>query len=52
MMPVTPHFVFDGRKRPHVKRDKLVKGDEDWLVEPFKRILDSYGFVYSTVCMF
>jgi holliday junction resolvase YEN1 len=49
MMPIKPHFVLDGPNRPSTKRGKHVRGDDDWCVEPFKQILDIYGFQYSTV---
>jgi len=48
-LPVTPSFVFDGLERPNVKRDKIVRGSDHWLVGPFKEILDSYGFRHSAV---
>ncbi|KIM87276.1 hypothetical protein PILCRDRAFT_270457 [Piloderma croceum F 1598] len=46
-LPVTPSFVFDGPERPNVKRDKIVRGSDHWLVEPFKEMLDGYGFRHS-----
>jgi hypothetical protein len=49
-LPITPNFVFDGSERPHVKRDKIVRGDDHWLVGPFKQLLDCYGFQHSLVC--
>ena len=46
---VTPIFVFDGPEHPNVKRDKIVRGNDHWLVDPFKEMLDGYGFRHSAV---
>ncbi|KIM86490.1 hypothetical protein PILCRDRAFT_816437 [Piloderma croceum F 1598] len=46
-LPIKPHFVFDGDRRPCVKRNKAVAETDMWAMEPFKHILDSYGFRHS-----
>jgi Holliday junction resolvase YEN1 len=51
-LPVTPSFVFDGPERPNFKCDKIVRGSDHWLVEPFKEMLDGYGFRHFAVCDF
>lgn len=48
-LPLTPHFVFDGPERPALKRGKVVKGTDHWSCDPFKTILDAYGFHHSVV---
>jgi Holliday junction resolvase YEN1 len=48
-LPVTPSFIFDGPGRPNIKRDNIVRGNDHWLIEPVKEILDGYGFRHSTV---
>ena len=48
-LPITPHFIFDGPERPALKRGKVVKGTDHWLVDPFKAILDAYGFRHTAV---
>jgi XPG N-terminal domain len=53
-VPVTPLFVFDGPARPSTKRGKRVIAKPHWLTEPFKDLLDAFGFPYYTVsvCQF
>jgi len=48
-MPLKAHFVFDGDQRPSVKRGTLVRGTDHWSINPFKTILDSFGFSHSVV---
>jgi Holliday junction resolvase YEN1 len=47
--PFLPLFVFDGPKRPSVKRGKKVKGDAHWLTSGMKRIIEAFGFEWRTV---
>jgi hypothetical protein len=49
LLPVKAHFVFDGKERPHLKRDKNVRGTDHWSAHPFKLILDIFGFSHSEV---
>jgi Holliday junction resolvase YEN1 len=49
LLPVKAHFVFDGKERPRLKRDKNVRGTDHWSVDPFKLILDIFGFSHSEV---
>jgi hypothetical protein len=47
-LPITPWFVLNGRMT--VERLKHVRGDDHWLVDPFKGILATgSGFPY-VVC--
>ncbi|KAJ7767356.1 PIN domain-like protein [Mycena olivaceomarginata] len=45
-LPFIPVFVFDGPGRPSLKRGKLVKGNDHWLVQPFQQMLDGFGFMW------
>jgi hypothetical protein len=49
LLPVKAHFVFDGKERPRLKRDKNVRGTDHWSAGPFKSILDIFGFSHSEV---
>lgn len=50
-MPLLPVFVFDGPKRPSVKRGKRVNGSAHWLVSGMKEIIQAFGFEWRTVSM-
>lgn len=47
-MPFLPIFVFDGPKRPKIKRGKVVGGKEHWMVNSLRTILDAFGFECRT----
>ncbi|KAG0707209.1 hypothetical protein DFH29DRAFT_995272 [Suillus ampliporus] len=47
-MPLLPLFVFDGPKRPSVKRGKKVSGNAHWLTTGMKNIIAAYGFEWRT----
>lgn len=47
-MPFLPLFVFDGPKRPKIKRGKVVGGKEHWMVNSLRTILDAFGFECRT----
>ncbi|KAH9020156.1 PIN domain-like protein [Lactarius hengduanensis] len=42
--PFLPLFIFDGPKRPKVKRGKSVSGGKYWLVDSMKRMIEAFGF--------
>ncbi|KAH9009404.1 PIN domain-like protein [Lactarius hengduanensis] len=42
--PFLPLFIFDGPKRPKVKRGKSVSGGKHWLVDSMKRMIEAFGF--------
>ncbi|KAH7908326.1 hypothetical protein BJ138DRAFT_1128532 [Hygrophoropsis aurantiaca] len=43
-MPLLPLFVFDGPKRPLVKRGKHVNGNAHWLTIGMKNMVEAFGF--------
>ncbi|KAG2107686.1 uncharacterized protein F5147DRAFT_696689 [Suillus discolor] len=47
-MPLLPLFVFDGPKRPSVKRGKRVGGNAHWLTTGMKNIIVAFGFEWRT----
>ncbi|KAH7911802.1 hypothetical protein BJ138DRAFT_870624 [Hygrophoropsis aurantiaca] len=47
-MPFLPLFVFDGPKRPSVKRGKRVSGNAHWLTTGMKNIIEAFGFEWRT----
>lgn len=47
--PFLPLFVFDGPKRPSVKRGKRVSGNNHWLTTGMKNIIEAFGFEWRTV---
>jgi holliday junction resolvase YEN1 len=49
-MPFLPLFVFDGPKRPKVKRGKRITGNNHWLTDGMKRIIEAFGFEWRMVC--
>ncbi|KAF8257358.1 PIN domain-like protein, partial [Lactarius quietus] len=42
--PFLPLFIFDGPKRPKVKRGKRITGEKHWLVDSMKGIIEAFGF--------
>ncbi|KAI9459847.1 hypothetical protein BJY52DRAFT_1148620 [Lactarius psammicola] len=42
--PFLPLFIFDGPKRPKVKRGKRISGEKHWLVDSMKGIIEAFGF--------
>ncbi|KAH8985375.1 PIN domain-like protein [Lactarius akahatsu] len=42
--PFLPLFIFDGPKRPKVKRGKSVSGGKYWLVDSMKTMIEVFGF--------
>jgi Holliday junction resolvase YEN1 len=47
--PFLPLFVFDGPKRPNLKRGKRINPDSHKLTTGMKAIIESYGFEWRTV---
>jgi hypothetical protein len=47
--PFLPLFVFDGPKRPSVKRGKRIGKNNHWLTTGMKNIIDAFGFEWRTV---
>lgn len=48
--PFLPLFVFDGPKRPEVKRGKRInKESQHWMVSGMKNIIHAFGFAAYTV---
>ncbi|KAI0717721.1 PIN domain-like protein, partial [Cerioporus squamosus] len=43
-MPFLPLFVFDGPKRPEIKRGKRVSGKNHWMVQGMQEIISAFGF--------
>ncbi|KDQ17005.1 hypothetical protein BOTBODRAFT_172612 [Botryobasidium botryosum FD-172 SS1] len=43
-VPFLPLFVFDGPKRPAIKRGKRITGKQHWLTDGMKNIINAYGF--------
>lgn len=48
-VPLLPLFVFDGPKRPSIKRNKKVSGKAHWLTDGMKNIIEAFGFEWHTV---
>ncbi|KAH9029013.1 PIN domain-like protein [Lactarius pseudohatsudake] len=42
--PFLPLFIFDGPKRPKVKRGKRISDRKYWLVDSMKEIIKAFGF--------
>jgi Holliday junction resolvase YEN1 len=51
-IPLLPLFVFDGPKRPSIKRNKKISGKAHWLTEGMKNIIEAFGFEWHTVKRF
>jgi Holliday junction resolvase YEN1 len=47
--PFLPLFVFDGPRRPAVKRGKKIGKDAHWLTTGMKNIIEAFGFEWRTV---
>ena len=47
--PFLPLFIFDGPKRPKVKRGKRISGEKHWLVDSMKGIIEAFGFEWRMV---
>ncbi|KAI9445665.1 hypothetical protein BJY52DRAFT_1315729 [Lactarius psammicola] len=43
-VPFLPLFIFDGPKRPKVKRGKKISRERHWLVDSMKGIIEAFGF--------
>ncbi|TBU30914.1 PIN domain-like protein, partial [Dichomitus squalens] len=43
-MPFLPLFVFDGPKRPEIKRGKRISGKNHWMVQGMQEIISAFGF--------
>ena len=48
-VPFLPLFIFDGPKRPKVKRGKRISGKKHWMVDSMKGIIDAFGFEWRMV---
>ncbi|KAI0077668.1 hypothetical protein K474DRAFT_1690761 [Panus rudis PR-1116 ss-1] len=46
--PFLPLFVFDGPKRPSIKRGKRISGKDHWMVQGMQKIIDAFGFSWRT----
>lgn len=51
-IPLLPLFVFDGPKRPSMKRNKKISGKAHWLTEGMKNIIEAFGFEWHMVTAF
>lgn len=49
-VPFLPLFIFDGPKRPKVKRGKRISGEKHWLVDSMKGMLEAFGYEWRMVC--
>ena len=47
--PFLPLFIFDGPKRPKIKRGKRISGEKHWLVDSMKGIIEAFGFEWRMV---
>ncbi|KAF8494852.1 hypothetical protein F5888DRAFT_1713947 [Russula emetica] len=43
-VPFLPLFIFDGPKRPKVKRGKRISGEKHWLVDSIKGMIEAFGY--------
>lgn len=50
--PFLPLFVFDGPKRPKVKRGKRISGKDHWMVQGMQRMINAFGFEWRMVCTY
>lgn len=48
-MPFLPLFVFDGPKRPEVKRGKRISGKDHWMIQGMQAIINAFGFEWRMV---
>lgn len=44
-----PLFVFDGPKRPKMKRKKKVSGKDHWMISGMQEIIEAFGFEWRMV---
>ena len=51
-IPLLPLFVFDGPKRPSMKRNKKISGRAHWLTDGMKNIIEAFGFEWHMVNTF
>jgi len=51
-VPLLPLFVFDGPKRPSIKRNKKISGKAHWLTDGMKNIIEAFGFEWHVVRVF
>jgi Holliday junction resolvase YEN1 len=47
--PFLPLFVFDGPKRPDVKRGKRIGKEAHWMTGGMKNIIEAFGYEWRTV---
>lgn len=47
--PFLPLFVFDGPKRPKMKRKKKVSGKDHWMISGMQEIIEAFGFEWRMV---
>lgn len=47
--PFLPLFVFDGPKRPEVKRGKKINRNSHKLIPGMKKIVEAFGFEWRMV---
>ena len=47
--PFLPVFVFDGPKRPNIKRGKRIDKSSHWMVDGMKNIIAAFGFEWRMV---
>ena len=50
-VPFLPLFIFDGPKRPKVKRGKRISGEKHWLVDSMKGMIEAFGFEWRMVSL-
>ena len=43
------HFIFDGPKRPKLKRGKHVKSAPHWMTQRFQELISAFGFTWHEV---
>ncbi|KAI0759110.1 PIN domain-like protein, partial [Fomes fomentarius] len=48
-MPFLPLFVFDGPKRPEIKRGKRISGKNHWMVQGMQELISAFGFEWRMV---
>ena len=51
-IPLLPLFVFDGPKRPSMKRNKKISGKAHWMTDGMKNIIEAFGFEWHVVKIF
>jgi len=47
--PFLPLFIFDGPKRPKVKRGKRISGEKHLFVDSMKGMIETFGFEWRMV---